>query len=215
MSTSAYFEVVCCNTVLPAPNGPGIQYVPPRATGKKVYEGSFSNGKKHGKGRIYRQDGSIQLVEFEEGQQLQQYDNKVVTNAVFKSQQEYDQYQTIISHIIEGSLCARDFNCVTLSNSKFLAALTEYNAQQPHNEQIHRYTYWDKFWSFGESNARIRRRNQLGKMLEGVYTKNLNQDEKINKKTPYSNTKKWTKRDLLNISNMHNRWDLGFQPATI
>ena len=194
------------------PDGKGELY---DATGKKVYEGSFSNGKKHGKGRIYRQDGSIQLVEFEEGQQLQQYDNKVVTNAVFKSQQEYDQYQTIISHIIEGSLCARDFNCVTLSNSKFLAALTEYNAQQPHNEQIHRYTYWDKFWSFGESNARIRRRNQLGKMLEGVYTKNLNQDEKINKKTPYSNTKKWTKRDLLNISNMHNRWDLGFQPATI
>ena len=25
MSTSAYFEVVCCSTVFPAPKGPGVQ----------------------------------------------------------------------------------------------------------------------------------------------------------------------------------------------
>ena len=35
-STCAKREVVCWSTVLPAPNGPGMQYVPPRATGKKV-----------------------------------------------------------------------------------------------------------------------------------------------------------------------------------
>ena len=34
ISTSAYFDVVCCKTVLPAPKGPGVQYVPPFATGK-------------------------------------------------------------------------------------------------------------------------------------------------------------------------------------
>ena len=36
MSTSAYLLVICCRTVLPAPNGPGMQYTPPRATGKNV-----------------------------------------------------------------------------------------------------------------------------------------------------------------------------------
>ena len=35
-STSACLLVICCNTVLPAPNGPGMQYTPPRATGKNV-----------------------------------------------------------------------------------------------------------------------------------------------------------------------------------
>jgi hypothetical protein len=33
MSISACREVICCSTVLPAPNGPGMQYVPPRTTG--------------------------------------------------------------------------------------------------------------------------------------------------------------------------------------
>ena len=36
MSTFAYLAVVCWRTVLPAPKGPGMQYVPPTATGKKV-----------------------------------------------------------------------------------------------------------------------------------------------------------------------------------
>ena len=36
MSTSAWRLVSCWSTVLPAPNGPGMQYVPPRATGKNV-----------------------------------------------------------------------------------------------------------------------------------------------------------------------------------
>ena len=35
-STFAYRAVVCWSTVLPAPNGPGMQYVPPTATGKNV-----------------------------------------------------------------------------------------------------------------------------------------------------------------------------------
>src|SRR3989338_2493110 len=34
-STSAWRLVNCCKTVFPAPNGPGMQYVPPRATGKR------------------------------------------------------------------------------------------------------------------------------------------------------------------------------------
>ena len=33
MSISACREVICCRTVLPAPNGPGMQYVPPRTMG--------------------------------------------------------------------------------------------------------------------------------------------------------------------------------------
>ena len=36
MSTFALRLVICCNTVLPAPKGPGIQYVPPFATGNSV-----------------------------------------------------------------------------------------------------------------------------------------------------------------------------------
>ncbi|OPZ77360.1 MAG: hypothetical protein BWY79_01206 [Actinobacteria bacterium ADurb.Bin444] len=35
-SASAWRLVSCCNTVLPAPNGPGMQYVPPLATGTSV-----------------------------------------------------------------------------------------------------------------------------------------------------------------------------------
>ena len=33
ISISACLAVICCNTVLPAPKGPGMQYVPPRAIG--------------------------------------------------------------------------------------------------------------------------------------------------------------------------------------
>ncbi len=36
MSTSALRLVTCCRTVLPAPKGPGMQYVPPLLIGKKV-----------------------------------------------------------------------------------------------------------------------------------------------------------------------------------
>ena len=36
MSTSALRLVTCCRTVLPAPKGPGMQYVPPREIGKNV-----------------------------------------------------------------------------------------------------------------------------------------------------------------------------------
>ena len=36
ISTSLNREIKLCRTVLPAPKGPGIQAVPPRATGKNV-----------------------------------------------------------------------------------------------------------------------------------------------------------------------------------
>ena len=35
-SASACFEMACCSTVLPAPNGPGMKPVPPSAIGLKV-----------------------------------------------------------------------------------------------------------------------------------------------------------------------------------
>ena len=35
-STSAFLASMCWSTVLPAPNGPGTQNVPPLATGRKV-----------------------------------------------------------------------------------------------------------------------------------------------------------------------------------
>src|SRR4030043_541380 len=37
ISIWACLLVNCCRTVLPEPNGPGIQYVPPRQTGKREY----------------------------------------------------------------------------------------------------------------------------------------------------------------------------------
>ena len=48
ISTSEFFACMCWSTVLPAPNGPGVQKVPPFATGRKesmqrifVTSGSF------------------------------------------------------------------------------------------------------------------------------------------------------------------------------
>ena len=132
-------------------------------------------------------------------------DKVKLDNVVFKSEQEYNQYQMIIKQIIHGELCASDFGGIHLDHKKFLAALIEYNERHP-NEKIHCYTGWEKFWRFGEANAEVRRRNQLGKMLENRYTKNLNRDQKREKRQ-----KPVEAQHLLDISNIHNRWDFGFK----
>ena len=63
-----------------------------------------------------------------------------------------------------------------------------------------------KAFSFGENNAKIRRINQLAKIMNNEFTKNMAQAEKAEFKSKDKKTRKMkeiTNADLMNISNIH------------
>ena len=90
------------------------------------------------------------------------------------------------------------------------------------NSMIKHYSGWDKFWSLGENTAKMRRTNQLCKIIEDRYTKNLTyskkqfkqelknyerdiRDKNITRKPSRPHQKGITLDELLNLARIHPR----------
>ena len=99
-------------------------------------------------------------------------------------------------------------------------ALKCFNCIKP--GMIKHYSGWDKFWSLGENTAKMRRTNQLWKIMEDRYTKNLVHSKKQFKQRlkNYERNLKETKArkldrphqtgidlgELLDLAKIHSRW---------
>ena len=137
-------------------------------------------------------------------------DDDDITEQQFKdltlSQQQYEE---IITKVIAGTFTSTDaiINGRECNIFDLIHALENYKRNDNSRPEICRYGCFAKAFSFGEKNARLRRINQLAKILQGVYTKNMNLEEK------HSAKQKWktnevdkhdqliTWLDLENISN--------------
>ena len=118
-----------------------------------------------------------------------------------KNWQQAKGYDDIISKIINGTLTEvdeQDFK----EDISFVEELEKYNFY--HNNIIQRQGWWDKALSFGDNNARLRRINQLAKMMNNCYTKNRTPEEKEDIKSGRIQ-REIVFNDCLHISNMRKR----------
>ena len=108
------------------------------------------------------------------------------------------QYEEIITKVIAGTFTSTDaiINGRECNIFDLIHALENYKKNDNSRPAICRYGCFAKAFSFGENNARLRRINQLAKILQGVYTKNMNLEEKHNAKQKWK-TNESDKHDQL------------------
>lgn len=109
-----------------------------------------------------------------------EYDDDITEQQFKDLSLSQQQYENIITKVIEGNFTTADesLNGRECNIFDLIHALENYKKNDNSRPEICRQGCLAKAFSFGEKNAKLRRINQLAKILEGVYTKNMNLEEK-------------------------------------
>ena len=140
-----------------------------------------------------------------------------------KIQRKSDNYHNLITKVAEGTLTAKDREVFDseLDLKTELEKFNLYNKFNPYNRniiKIERKSWWDKALSFGEENAKNRRINQLAKIMNNEFTRNMTPEEKREFKQKPKTERKMrpiTFDDLLNISNIKKRCRCTSEPQVV
>ena len=102
-----------------------------------------------------------------------------------------EKYDDIITKVIEGNFTITDelIHDHKFNIFDFRTALKENKKNGRNRPEICRQGWWAKALSFGANNARVRRINQLAKILERAYTKNMTMEEKREAKQKWKTNK--------------------------
>jgi hypothetical protein len=120
-----------------------------------------------------------------------EYDDDITEQQFKDLSLSQQQYENIITKVIEGNFTTADesLNGRECNIFDLIHALENYKKNDNSRPEICRQGCLAKAFSFGEKNAKLRRINQLAKILERAYTKNMTMEEKREAKQKWKTNK--------------------------